>query len=95
MTLLNISRLSEEKKEYTIQLCKNQSVIDYIQKHYHAMQLDESVIALIQQGPIIFDENYKPTFEHVLRVRIKTTGIVSFEYPFKGINFKCLDGTVF
>lgn len=54
-------------------------------------QLNDSAGYFLNSLPRISDPSYVPTQQDVLRTRVKTTGIIEFDFKYKGLNFRLFD----
>lgn len=54
-------------------------------------QLNDSAGYFLNSLPRISDPTYVPTQQDVLRTRVKTTGIIEFDFKYRGLTFRLLD----
>lgn len=74
-----------------IQKLWNSREIKEVYKHKSRFSLDDSCEYFMNKIDIISKEDYIPTEEDILHIRIRTTGIVESSYVIQGIKFNFID----
>eukprot|EP01132_Coremiostelium_polycephalum_P008488 gene8488-10432_t len=73
-------------------LLNSNEIIEFLQIKKLYFEVNDSIYFLTRERFRYYTEdNYKPSIEDILRVRLKTTSIIEADFYFRGLNFKMVD----
>jgi guanine nucleotide-binding protein G(i) subunit alpha len=87
----DVSLLEENHIEVLKQLWEDKSIQNIYKTHGGRLQLPSSTSYFMNQMDRIFEKNYTPIEQDILRARRSTTGVHEIEFNIQNITFKCVD----